>query len=269
MITTKWLGTPFPWFQSGTPLPVPAVNVGSSADMLARLVSQITKGWTAIKAPNRDIVLGGIADSLAWAYQLLKYVTAQTRLLTSTDFMLDLFGYDSLGMRITRRRFQPDPSFRATIQKEIFRERNTRRGILQAVLDLTGPPVSIFEPANVQDSGGFGIMFGFNAVGGWGSSSLPHTFFISCPNPSGTGVPYESGFNNSWGGFGGGLFAFANVTAVNGLVTELDILNAIDGVRPAGVTCLVNVGNPAPWAPAKPAVSAPVIPAPKSIYIDE
>ena len=261
--------------------PAPPIAIGNSNDMVSRLTRLLPTGWWNDGSFNKadasfiNAIKGGLGDGLAWIYSLLQYVKNQTRLTTSSDFFLDLSAYDFFGLRIKRKPSQTDSSLIATIQKEIFRERVTRHGVEQAIEDLTQNEATIFEPMNPQDSGGWGVAFAFDAGGAWGDD-LPYTMFITAIEPVGAGIPSLAGFDSypgGWGvpqgvtsamlgvpfskgfsnGFGflyllsgtGGSFAFADLSQIQGTVTNQDIYDTIEATRAAGVTCWVNITTPA------------------------
>jgi len=219
---------------------------GDQRDMLYRLRALLPPSWFPDIAPIRDGLLSAFAATASFIYGLIAFTRLQLRVATATGIFLDLMAFDFFGRRIKRKASQTDASLRATIQTEVLRERVTRAGVQKAVSDLTGSPVTIFEPFNPMDTGGFGVMFAFNAAGAWGSDKLPYTMFITAVEPVGAGIPSLSGLNNSWGGFGAGAFAFADLSTVSGQVTNQDIYDTIEATRAAGVTCWVNIGPPAP-----------------------
>jgi hypothetical protein len=174
---------------------------GDSSDILSRIKLLMPFRWWNDTAPLRDAVLGGIADGLAFGYSLLSYAKNQTRLATATSFFLDLTAFDFLGLRIKRRSSQSDETFRVTITEEVFRERVTRRGVLDALQDLTLAPAFMFEPKNPNDTGGWGDQFAFDCAGAWGAD-IPWTFFVAAQEPPGAGIPFLSGFDDPQGGWG-------------------------------------------------------------------
>jgi len=260
--------------------PAPPIATGNSNDMIGRLTRLLPTGWwndgsfNVLDASFITAIKGGLGDGLAWIYSLFQYVKNQTRLTTSSDFFLDLSAYDFFGLRIKRKPSQTDSSLIATIQKEIFREKVTRHGVEQAVEDLTQTEVTIFEPMNPQDSGGWGVLFAFDAGGAWGAD-LPYTMFITAVEPIGAGIPSLAGFDSYSGGWGvpqgvtsamlgvafskgfsngfgylyglfgtGGAFALADLSQIQGTVTNQDIYDTIEATRAAGVTCWVYIAPP-------------------------
>lgn len=218
---------------------------GDSNDFLSRLKALLPYRWfSAYAAPNRDAVLGGISDALAWTYSLVQYAKAQIRIATATGPWLDVLGLDYLGLRVTRKAGQPDSSWRVTLAKEIIRTRVTRAGIVQAVEDITSQPATIFEPFNAADTGGLGY-FGLNEPTCLiGSLAFPHTVLVNAVEPGGGAVPSLSGLNDTWGGLGAGAFALADLSTVTGVVTNQNVYDMINAVRAAGITAWVYLGPP-------------------------
>jgi hypothetical protein len=103
---------------------------GDQQDMLTRLRTVLPTRWFPDHAPVLDGLLNGLASGWGWAYQLLQYVKAQTRIATATDVWLDIVAHDFFGSRLSRRPGQSDTAFRSRIQREIFRERGTRGAIV-------------------------------------------------------------------------------------------------------------------------------------------
>lgn len=218
---------------------------GDSADMLRRLVSTFPHRWTQWNAPIRNAILGGLADALAYVHSVLADAKAQGRLATASGLWLDLIAYDFFGMRVRRRASQSDGSLRATIKKEIFRERVTRAGIKAALEDLTGQPVIMFEPWNATDCGGLDTgTLGFDAQGSYGAIDMPHQIFVQVVEPVGAGIPNVGGFDAGLGGFDTAPGELGDQSQVVGAVTNQDIYDTVEATRPAGVTVWVAIGGP-------------------------
>ena len=65
--------------------------IGDADNMLGRLKSLIPPGWFAKDtAQLRDVVLGGLSDSLAASFAMLGQGRDQTRITTATGYFLDL-----------------------------------------------------------------------------------------------------------------------------------------------------------------------------------
>jgi len=218
---------------------------GDRSDVLARLKALLPLRWFPDTSPILDGLLTAPATVLSWLYGLIAYVRLQTRVHTASDGFLDLAAFDFFGLRVRRKPSQTDDSLRATIKAEVLRERVTRHGVQQAVADLTGNPVRIFEAFNPQDTGGWGTFgFALDAAGYWGSAAYPYTMFIDAVEPVGAGIPNLSGLDSSYSGWGQGYFFLADLSLVSGAVTNQDIYDTVEATRAAGVTTWVAIGPP-------------------------
>ena len=238
---------------------------GSAADIASRIVSLLPRGWfvntqgqlsatssatqiTISYGPPGGIigtVIAGGATAQSWIYSLIQYVKQQTRRITTSDGFLDLGLFDFFALRVRRKPSQNDNSVRAMWKQEVLRRRVTRNYVQKAVADLTGTQVTIFEPFNPMDTGGIGAQWAFNEPAcAWGSSAYPYTMFITAVEPIGAGIPNLSGLDDSYGGFGAGQFALADLFLTTGSITNQDIYDMINFTRGAGITCWVNIGPP-------------------------
>lgn len=202
---------------------------GDQQNMVSRLRSALPSRWfpltqagQASQTPVLDVVLNAWSGAWAWFYSLYTYVNLQTRLATSTDVFLDLASQDFLGTTTPRRIGEPDAGYSARIRANIIAPRATRAGVSQIITALVGSPPTIFEPANVRDTGGYGFVgmtqgtnlaFGnvsgtVQGAGGWGSLALPYQVFITVPAPAGGGIANVGGF---YYGSGAGLSGYATV----------------------------------------------------------
>ncbi len=218
--------------------------IGDVNDVLSRLKS-VLPSWFPQSTPILDGVLSGFAQIGSWAYGLLQYTQAQTRVATATDGFLDLAAYDFFGLRVRRKAAQPDAVLRGVIKTEVLRERDTRRGMIKALIDLTGTPVSIFEPSYAYDTGGYDTTsLAFDTNGAWGSRDLPYQMFITVVEPIGAGVPNVAGFDTSYGAWNGGYSSLIDKSAITGNITNQDIYDTVEATRAAGITCWVNITTP-------------------------
>jgi hypothetical protein len=226
---------------------------GDSANILARLKSLLPARWFSDPAPVLNSVGGGLADGLSASYELIAYAQAQTRLQTATGFWLDLIAFDFFALRFTRRKSQPDASFRDAIKKEIFRVRATRPGMAQAMLDLTGVAPIIFEPANPRDTGAYGMpTLGYSVAGRYGSIALVNQVYMDVCRPLGQGIPFIAGYGAAASGYSDGSSTFegrgeyTGPDQVDGPVTDLDIYRTVEAVRPVGVTVWTRIEDALP-----------------------
>lgn len=256
------------------PPPVPAQTpptvfvaplIGSVADIANRIISLLPRGWfvntqsqlSATSSATQitisygppggiiGVIISGGSTALSWIYSLIQYVKLQTRRITTSDAFIDLGIFDFLALRVRRKASQTDASARVMWKQEVLRRRVTRAYVQQAVQDLTGTPVTIFEAFNPMDTGGIGAQWAFNEpTSAWGSNAYPYTMFITAVEPVGAGIPNLSGLNDSYGGFGAGQFALADLFLTTGDVTNQDIYDMINFTRGAGIRCWVNIGPP-------------------------
>lgn len=218
---------------------------GDTTDIVARIKAVLPNGWFPVpnadgttNTPILDGVLSGCAWAWSWSYSLLAYVRLQARRLTASGVFLDMISTDFFGTFLPRRTGETDTLFSARIGKEMFREKGTRAGLIQALTDLTGRVPSVFEPAYPLDTKGYGVACGYGVAGGYGSLALPFQFFLTAYRPTGQGVATVAGygaiggFNGMPGAYGVGAIEYANPSMFVPPVTDQDILNVINDVRP-------------------------------------
>ena len=212
---------------------------GDQPDIVVRLRAVLPARWFPDDAPILDGVLNGLGSAWSWVYNLLQYVKPQSRLSTATGIWLDIIARDFCGTRLIRKVGQSDDAFRGRIQRELLRERGTRLAVVAVLQDLTGRAPCVFEPSRTTDTGGYGSSrdtlgggVGYGAGGGWGNLDLPFQCFITAYRPRGSGISLVSGWGGPVGGYGIGAIEYANLTMVQGQVTDEDIFAAIAGVMP-------------------------------------
>ena len=214
-------------------------------DMLARLRGVLPARWHAEANETLDAVLLGLAESWGWVRGMVDEVRAQARIATATGRTLDLAAVDYFGPRIRRRTGQGDAAFRATILRELLRERATRPGLVAALRDLTGRAPVVFEPRRPADTGAWGAACAWNGpggrAGGWGSMMLPHQVFVTAFRPKGAGIAGINGWGAHGGGYGLGAAAWAGAAMLEGQVTDADIHAAAAAVLPASAIAWVRI----------------------------
>ena len=220
---------------------------GDQQDMLARLRGVLPTHWFPDSAPLLDAVLNGLASSWTWIYGTLQYVRAQTRISTATDIWLDVIALDFFGDSLARWPNQEDSVFRGRIQRNLFRERGTRAGVIAALQYLTGQVPTVFEPARATDTGGYGSLtypatgLAYGATGGWGSLALPFQCFITAYRPVGTGIAFVSGWGGNGGGYGEGALEYADLDMIQGQVTDQSIYATVADALPVASIGWVNI----------------------------
>jgi hypothetical protein len=210
---------------------------GSQEDFVARLKAVLPAGWFREETPILDGVLNGIAWALSHAYSLADYARRQTRIGSATDGFLDLIAFDYFGKSLLRKKLESDAAYRSRILAALFPEKGTRRGLIRTLEVLTGRTPWVFEPARPADTGGYGIACGYGVAGGYGSLQMPHQAFVVAYRPIGQGIPLIAGYGTPNGGYGVPSQAmYANLSLVEGSVTDEDIYAAVDAVKPAATT---------------------------------
>lgn len=245
---------PARWFPTtAAQVTVPGVGIGA----FTIGVSEIDPTQTVVPAsstPVLDAILNGLANTWSWFYSLYAYVNLQTRIATATDVWLDITAQDFLGGAIFRKPGEPDTNFSTRIRKEIVRVRDTRAGLIQAIVDLTGRTPTVFEPAMAYDTGGYGFTgmtagtgLGYGVAGGFGSLALPFQCFVTAYRPAGGGIANVAGFyyGSGWagGGYGVGAIEWGDLAMSIGQITDTDIDNAIVSVMPAATIAWTHISN--------------------------
>jgi len=206
---------------------------GDTQDVLARLTA-VLPPWFPDDNSIVNGVLAGFAAAAAGVYSLMAYAKLQTRITTATDGFLDLIAWDFFAGRLVRGNGEADAAFRGRILPEIIRERTTRAGMRQALIDLTGRAPWIFEPRRPADTGGYAMPCnGYGLAGGYGSVLLPYQAFIVAYRPSSSGIPLVNGYGDPAGGYGVGSQEYASIEDIVGEVTDVEIYARIDDVKPA------------------------------------
>jgi hypothetical protein len=222
--------------------------IGDANDFKSRLMALLPLRWFADTTPVASALLAGISDGWTWLYGQLGYVGLQTRIATATDSFLDLISQDYLGATLPRKFGETDASFRARIQREMFRARATRPALVAELTNLTGRAPAVFEPTRPADTGAWGHMLGYNRAGGWGSLMMPFQVFVTAYRPLGTGLPFVGGWGSipiahGVGGWNGGAIEYASIAMVQNQVTDADINTAIATTVPVAVTAWTRISN--------------------------
>lgn len=208
------------------------------------MISLLPPGWFGWLAPVRDVVVGGVSDALAAHAALLQAVRNQTRVSTSTGWLLDLTAWDFFGIRFRRFTKETDASFRLRVVQEVIQERVSRDGVSSALARLTGSAPRIFEPFNVADcGGGYGShRLGYGRSGRYGSVSYSNQLFISAGRPAIASIPNVPGYRTNRGGYRRPPATYASLTEVQGPVQDADIIQCVKNNVAAGVVGWLSIG---------------------------
>lgn len=227
--------------------------LGDQADMQARLKGLLPASWFVGATPVLDSALAGFAAPLAWAYSLYAYVLRQSRIATSTGVWLDRSAWDFFGARFRRRLAEPDAAFLARILPEILRERSTRKGVIQAVTDLTGSAPAMIEFTSPLDNGSLGGPYiGLGVAGHLGSVKMPNQAFLTAYRPATSGIPNVPGLGITATAVGSVLAGLgrtgrlSGVSEIVGPVTDADIYRTVAETQAAGVIVWTAIQNAPP-----------------------
>lgn len=210
--------------------------------------------------PVIDAVLIMATDVALSAFEVIRFADFQVRLRTASGGWLDLWSFDFFRGRVPRFQKEVDASFRARIEREIFRDKNTRQALYDAMLDLTGHPPRLFEPQQPRDTGAYGgpLMayngVGYNTaqelvpvvgIGRYGEANAPHEGWIDVTLPDPVGIPRIGGYGvGPWGyGVAGGSahgMWLSSETPIDG-VDENVINETLRRVKPEGVILWVRL----------------------------
>lgn len=215
---------------------------GDQSDFVSRIQTLMPARWFDDKNPVRDAIINGMAKGLSWIYTLYLYAVLQSRILTATGGWLDLVAYDFFGDRIKRGATQSDSDFLNLIKVNLFRERGTRKAIIQVLEDLTGATPIVFEPTRPQDTGAYGgPTLGYGVAGGYGSLLMPYQALVTAYRPVGVGVPYVGGYRSTPSGYStpsrGEYAPAANLASL----TDAQIYAAVASVKMEGTVIWVRI----------------------------
>lgn len=221
---------------------------------------QLLPAGTRLTFDLPDLENDGIAECIAYAQK-------QTRLQTTSDMWLDLFGQDFFGSRLQRHVHETDNSYRRRLLLNVLAPRISRCAVTCNVTNLTGHKPTIIEVRNTNDCGSYtnlrNISWGglaYNQSGAYGSMELPFQFFIRCTRPLGEGIPIVNGYSMSNGGYGTypqpfgyigtfppdyGTGEYVQLSDIenNIAVTDADIYATVADSVAAGVTAWANISS--------------------------
>jgi hypothetical protein len=224
---------------------------GSLADIVSRLWVVLPKRWFAERSPNLSAILQSLATPWAWLYQLITYVTSQTRVATATDTWLDLISYDFFGDVLLRKANESDFNYRARVKAALLREAVTRLAVSAGLESLVGSQPLIFEPANCMDTGSYGMLsespatpgtgLAYGLAGGWGNLELPLQFFITVARPPTPGVSLLAGYGTPNGSYCEGAISYVDLALLPGNVTDQDIQSTLCGLLPVNAVAWLRI----------------------------
>jgi hypothetical protein len=217
-------------------------------DIFLRIKATLPGRWFGEETPVLDSILHSMSAGWMDLFNLLHYVSMQSRISSAFERWLDLIAQDYFGHRVWRRLLEADDSFRQRIKTELLRDRCTRAAIYDVLLELTGRSPIIFEPANPEDTGCYGSLdsngigsAGYCTSGGWGNLNLPFQAFVRAFRPTPTRVAMINGWGGSVGAFGVGLSAYISSGANSSWADNPEIYDAIAGTAPVGTIIWISI----------------------------
>jgi hypothetical protein len=221
---------------------------GDVNEIVDRIQAVLPERWFPRNAPTLRAVTTGSATAWWMLRDMISCARSQIRLRTASGAWLDGYVVDFFGSRLQRRSRERDDTFRSRVIGSILREKVTRRGLCQSLIDLTGRSPIVFEPARPTDTGGWGQValtgttgFGFGLAGGWGSLCHHHQVFVIAFRPLAVGDP--SGLGWGAGGYNVGHLAYGDLDLIRGRITDDDIYATVHDTAPAGVTVWTRISG--------------------------
>lgn len=213
---------------------------GDTNDIIARIQRWLPQGWFPNTAGTRIYALvSGMASVFATIYAAIVYVGLQTRIATATDGFLDLASQDFFGTYIPRLNGEMDTAFSLRIRQEVLRLRLTRTAIDTLLFQLTGQhPVitELFDSSCLSWRGPYGWR-----TAPLGSRSMPYTVFIVTTHAGVFGID-TGAWRNVNAAWRIPTFVLTDPSMITGTgLTDDQLLDALDRIRPAGVTFWVSI----------------------------
>ncbi|NIE79253.1 hypothetical protein [Asaia sp. As-1742] len=145
---------------------------GTARDFARRMRLLLPQGWFPAyrgdeleEAPVLQALLTGFGAVLAYIWQLMGVVRAQTRLGTTSGAFLDMALIDYFGSGKTARLpLEKDSHLRRRIAADLVAPRNTRQAVSDAVRQISGAAPRIIETGTVRDCGAWCHLGGYGAA---------------------------------------------------------------------------------------------------------
>ena len=115
-----------------------------SQDAISRLYNMLPANWfpDLDDAPDLNALLSMIgavySNDVDGLWQFLQYVQNQSRIITATDFWLDIVAQDFFGQDVQRHTSESDDSFRKRIILNLLAPKATRCALECNIQNLTG-----------------------------------------------------------------------------------------------------------------------------------
>lgn len=225
--------------------------IGSVADFVSRLRKRFPEGWAgnAVKAPIFAALLLGMATVHANFYALTQFVGQMVYLQSSTGGFLDTWAYDFFGATLLRNFGESDTSFLSRIRALLFVRTCTREAVISIVAEISGATPTLIEPWRGPDTFALGVdtfALGVAGAGRLGSLEMPYQAFLFVPSVS-TNI---SGMALNVATMALNVSSSGNYLNdnVSGQISQEDVMNAVNLVRPIGVTVFADFTNSSSFA---------------------
>lgn len=216
---------------------------GDQNDLISRLQRWLPDGWFPTQAGTRIYaILAGLASLFSTLYAWVLYLQLQTRIATSTDGFLDLASADFFGSALPRLTAESDALFSGRIRREVVRDRQTRNAIDALLFEMTGQHPTIVELGRPKDCFAFRGQYGLRAPNTHLSSRAgDYAVFITTVSAGVFGIP-KAGLRNPNMGLRTPNFVCSVPAMITGTgFTNAQMLDALDRIRPAGITYWVHI----------------------------
>jgi hypothetical protein len=221
------------------------MSTGDRPDLLARIQALLPRGWFGDSPSILTALLTGFAAIYSSLYTVLSHARLQMRIATSVDGFLDVVSADFFGASLPRKANESDTAFRNRITVNLFRERATRKAIIQVLTTLTGRAPTIVEPERPADTGAYSVpTSGYGVAGAYGSMLLAYQAFVTAYRPIGAGIPFVAGYGSSPSGYSiASRGEYASLSMVITAVSDADIASAVASVIPIGTIAWLRISS--------------------------
>jgi hypothetical protein len=211
----------------------PQATTGS---LVARIASLMPDGWfdRSTQPSGLGVICIAGAEALRAPLDLLADARSGLRIATAMGGALDRAARDFLDLRLVRRAAQSDEAFRRRILARLARPVATRPAVASALTALTGKAPVIVELWRPDDCGAYRTgAFGYGS-GLYGSLALAGVALIRVIRPA-QDFAAVAGYGVKVGGYGQGSVVYGGPSFLSGAVTDADLIEALEAVRPAGI----------------------------------
>lgn len=198
-------------------------------------------------------LITGYAEMASTMYSQYSNAVLQTRIKTATGSFLDLISQDFFGttppLFLPRGPGESDASYSKRIIANILSEKATRKGLINALTNLTGRTPKLFEMERPADTGGYSAGgAGYSVAGGWGNPLLPYQGLIDAYRPIAPGIPGINGYGYGASGYSSlsqanGYSSYASLNQATNPVSDQQIYDTVNATKVYGTVVWVRISN--------------------------